>query len=86
MSARIFVLNRTIRPLAGRCPSCELPFDALGCRIVARRRTTGAERRRTNGARELIEVACRGVPAQEVLPCPCCTSHPGALHPRGEAS
>jgi hypothetical protein len=82
VSQRIFVLLRTIRPLAGRCPSCELPLDALGCRIADRRRTTGAERRRTGGVREVIEVICAGQPTQPVGPCPCCAHHPGALHPR----
>jgi hypothetical protein len=78
MGQRIFAMLRTIKPLAGRCPSCELAQDALGCRIVERRKTTRAERRRS-GVAEVIEVLCNGAPTAPVGPCPCCTTHPDAV-------
>jgi hypothetical protein len=75
MSQRIFAILRTIKPLAGRCPACELPLDALGCRIVSRTNAPRAIRRRT-GIAEMVEVLCNGAPAQPVAACPCCATHP----------
>jgi hypothetical protein len=74
---RIIAMFRTEKALAGRCPSCELPLDALGCRIVGRQRTPRAVRRRTD-VFEVIEVDCLGSPTAPVQDCPCCAQgHPG---------
>jgi hypothetical protein len=71
-----FVLCRTIRPLLGRCPSCENPLDLLGCRILERYRPPRAIRRRT-GIAELIKIECQGDTVLREIPCPCCQTHPG---------
>jgi hypothetical protein len=71
-----FVLCRSLRPLAGRCPACESPMDLLGCRVLDRYRPPRALRRRT-GIAEVIQVDCRGTSALPEIACPCCATHPG---------
>ena len=73
---RIIAMFRSERKLGGRCPSCQLPLDALGCRIMSRQRTRPDALRRT-GIFEVIEVDCRGTPTAPVEACPCCATHPG---------
>jgi hypothetical protein len=77
------VVRREANPIGGRCLACDLPMDALGCRILTRTPATRAVRRRT-GVLEVVEVLCCGTPTLPIQSCPCCAQHPGA--PCGRAS
>lgn len=82
MSPRTFVLRPTLRPLAGRCPSCGTPFDVLGCRVVDRARPARAVRQQS-GIAEVIQVECHGISTLREITCPCCAQHPDTPHPAG---
>jgi hypothetical protein len=77
MSQRLIVVRRAAGPTSGRCLACDLPMDALGCRILSRVVPSRAARRRT-GIAEVVEVECCGTPVGPIHGCPCCASHPGA--------
>jgi hypothetical protein len=74
---RIIAMFRSEKSLGGRCPSCELPFDAVRCQLLSHQRTSRAVRRRT-GIAVIFTVDCYGTPSAPVGECPCCAQgHPG---------